>query len=229
MPTMSSPGWLIRSLADVPSDNGWLAASELEVLAGLRVAKRRSDWRLGRFTAKAAMAGWLGVAPLRLEIATAPDGAPEARLDGRPARASLSLSHRAGRALAVVGDADAAVGTDLELIEPRSQAFLSDWLTPAEQALVARAGAPGRDLVANLLWTAKEAAAKVRREGLRLDVRYAVATPDGLGCAIGEWRPLSVTWTDGGGRVTGWWRAEADWVMAVAGEPPPGAPRSLDG
>ena len=42
-----------------------------------------------------------------------------------------------------------------------------------------RAGAR-RDLVANLAWTAKEAAAKMRREGLRLDVRNAVAEPDGL-------------------------------------------------
>ena len=79
----------------------------------------------------------------------------------------------------MVGEADTALGCDLELIEPRSRAFVNDWLAPAERALVAAAGAGRRDLVANLLWTGKEAAAKVRREGLRLDVRDAVVAPDG--------------------------------------------------
>jgi 4'-phosphopantetheinyl transferase len=66
------------------------------------------------------------------------------------------------------------VGCDLELIEPRSAAFLRDWLAPSEQKLVATAPAGGRDLVPNLVWTANEAAAKVRREGLRIDVRRGV-------------------------------------------------------
>jgi 4'-phosphopantetheinyl transferase len=226
---MTSPGWLTRSLADVPADDGWLGPGEEEVLAGLTFEKRRADWRLGRYTAKAAVAAWLGVSPARVEIVAAPDGAPFARLDGRRAPTSLSLSHRAGLALAVVGEADTALGCDLELIEPRSRAFVSDWLAPTEQALVARAGASRRDLVANLLWTGKEAAAKVLREGLRLDVRGAVATPDGLDSTTTEWRRLTIAWADGSGRVVGWWRSEPGWVMAIAGDPPPGAPRALDG
>jgi 4'-phosphopantetheinyl transferase len=226
---MISPGWLTRSLADVPADDGWLGPVEAQVLAGLRVEKRRADWRLGRFAAKAAVATWLGVPSARVEIVAAPDGAPEAWIDGRRAPVSLSLSHRAGRALAAVGEADMALGCDLELIEPRSPAFLTDWLAPPEQAIVARAGADRADLTANLLWTAKEAAAKVLREGLRLDVRQAVATPDGLDSTSAGWRGLLITWADDGARVTGWWRAEPRWVMAVAAEPPPSAPRLLDG
>jgi 4'-phosphopantetheinyl transferase len=225
---MISPGWLIRSVADVPADDGWLGPGEAEVLAGLVIEKRRADWRLGRFAAKTALAAWLGVPSSRLEIAAAPDGAPEAHLDGRPAPASVSLSHRGERALAVVGEAGAALGCDLELVEPRSRAFVTDWLAPAEQALVAGSGAARRDLVANLLWTGKEAAAKVLREGLRLDVRGAVATPDGLDSTTTGWRPLTISWADGSGRIAGWWRSEPGWVMAVAGEPPPGAPQALD-
>jgi 4'-phosphopantetheinyl transferase len=225
---MTSPGWLTRSFADVPADDGWLGSGEAEVLAGLWVEKRRADWRLGRFAAKAAVAVWLGVHPAEVEIQAAPDGAPEAWLEGRPAGVCLSLSHRAGRALAVVGEAGAALGCDLEVIEPRSQAFVNDWLAPPERALVARAGGR-RDLVANLLWTVKEAAAKGRREGLRLDVRDAVADIDGLDAAIPGWRRLAVTWADGGRRAEGWWRAEPGWVMAVAGDSAPGPPRALDG
>jgi 4'-phosphopantetheinyl transferase len=144
---MTSPGWLTRSLADVPTDDGWLCAREVEVLAGLRFEKRRADWRLGRFASKGAAAIWLGVRPGRVEVAATPDGAPEAWLDGRRAPASLSLSHRAGRAVAVVGEADTALGWDLELVEPRSRAFLNDWLAPSERGLVAsraRLGDGGR-------------------------------------------------------------------------------------
>src|SRR5512133_1913220 len=64
---MTSPGWLTRSFADVPADDGWLAPGETEVLAGLRVEKRRADWRLGRFAAKAGVAVWLGVRPTQVE------------------------------------------------------------------------------------------------------------------------------------------------------------------
>lgn len=224
---MPSPGWLTRSVADLPRGDDWLGPGERRVLAGLTVDKRRSDWRLGRFCAKAAVAGWLGVAPSRLEIVAAADGAPEARLDGEPAPVALALSHRAGRALAVVGDADLRIGCDLEVVEPRSQAFLDDWLTPAERAALAGADGARRALVANLLWSAKEAAAKARREGLRLDLRDALAEADGLGSERPEWRALSVRWSDGD-VARGWWRAEPGWVMTVAGDPPPGPPRGLD-
>jgi 4'-phosphopantetheinyl transferase len=224
---MTSVRWLTRSLADVPSGDGWLSPAERRVLAGLRFEKRRGDWRLGRFAAKGAAAAWLGVPAVRVEIVAAADGAPEARLDGRAAPVSLSLSHRAERALAVVGDAGLALGCDLELVEPRSAAFTRDWLAPVEQGLVERAG-ERRDLAANLIWTAKEAAAKVRREGLRLDVRRAVVDPGELDAAAPGWRPLAVSWADGGRPTRGWWRAEPGWVMAVAGEPAPSEPAVLD-
>jgi 4'-phosphopantetheinyl transferase len=214
---MTSVGWLTRWLADVPSDDGWLGPREREVLAGLRVDKRRGDWRLGRHAAKTAVATWLGVPPSRVEVIAAPDGAPEAWLDRRRAPVSVSLSHRAGRALVVVAEAGTALGCDLEVIEPRSPAFLNDWLAPAERALVARTAGSRRDLVANLAWTAKEAAAKARREGMRLDVRDAVATPDGIGSPNLGWRRLAVRWANDGARVDGWWRAEPGWVMAVMG------------
>ncbi|MGZ6641917.1 MAG: hypothetical protein ACXVFT_08780 [Solirubrobacteraceae bacterium] len=80
------------------------------MLACLRLAKRRDDWRLGRWTAKAAVAAWLGVGAERIEVLAAADGAPDAWLDGAPVPVSLSLSHRAGRALAAVTDIPAAIG-----------------------------------------------------------------------------------------------------------------------
>ena len=194
--------WLTRSATDVPAGDAWLSAREREVQAGLRIAKRRDDWRLGRFTAKALLA------PAPVEVLAAPDGAPEAYVDGIRLACGLSLSHRAGRALAVVGEG--RVGCDLEWVEPRSRAFIEDWLAPAE-----RAWAGDDPLLVNLAWTAKEAAAKLHREGLRLDVRRAIAVP---GDGPGEWRCLTVDW--GAHQDHGWWRADDGWVMAVVSDPP---------
>jgi 4'-phosphopantetheinyl transferase len=224
---MRPPGWLIRSRADVPAGDAWLSPRERAVQARLRVARRRDDWRLGRFAAKAAVAAWLGVPSERVEVLAASDGAPEAWVDGARAPLSLSLSHRAGRALAAVAGPGGAVGCDLEVIEPRSSAFVRSWLAPAEQALVARHRGVGRARAANLVWTAKEAAAKVRREGLRLDVRAAVASVNGVATPHDGWRALRVDWTTTGAVTTGWWRSEPGWVMTIACEPPSGPPRLL--
>lgn len=220
-----APAWLPQCSADVPPGDDWLSARERAVLAGLHVEKRREDWRLGRWTAKAAVSRQLGAPPERVEILAAADGAPEAWLDGIAAPVSVSLSHRAGRAVAAVAPTPAVVGCDLELIEPRSPAFVDEWLAPAEQAQLATLAAPGRDRLANLLWCAREAAAKVRREGLRLDVRRATVELEPGG--DGEWRPFSVGWGADAPATQGWWRSEPGWVLTIAGAPAPRRPRRL--
>ncbi|HET8592164.1 MAG TPA: hypothetical protein VFL56_00745, partial [Solirubrobacterales bacterium] len=132
---MAELGWLTRALADVPRHDGWLSEREREILSTLRVAKRRADWRLGRWAAKAALAAWQGVPVAELEVLPAADGAPEALAGGAPIPVGLSLSHRGGRALAAVGSASARLGCDLEAIEVRTPAFVREWLRPAERQL----------------------------------------------------------------------------------------------
>ena len=227
---MVGPGWLSQRLVDVPSGEDWLGAHERAVLETLRVERRRADWRLGRWTAKLALGAWLALPGSRVEVLAAPDGVPEAWLDGQRLDVSISLTHRGGRSLAVIADAPAVAGCDLELIEPRSDAFIRDWLAPQEQSAVfALAPGSGRERLANLIWTAKEAAAKVRREGLRVDVRHAIVTLSDTPSASEGWRALHVRWDDGAGLLRGWWRAEPEWVMAVAADPPLGSPRELLG
>ncbi len=207
--------WLTRGLAEVPAGEAWLGPLERTALAGLVIEKRRADWRLGRCAAKAAVATFLAVDPGRVEVVAAPGGAPVPRLDGARAGVELSLSHRAGRALAVLATRGRGVGCDLELVEPRSTAFIEQWLAPAERALVRGVPSGERAWMANLIWSAKEAAAKARGEGLRLDVRRAeVALGEPSGGAD-DWRPLRVEWRDG--RSDGWFRHEPTWVMTVVG------------
>ena len=123
--------WLKQLQSDVPANDSWLAAAERDWLANLRFPKRRGDWRLGRWTAKVAIAIYLDGPTGHEELATiavlpASSGAPEVFLKGEPAPVSISLSHRDQIAMCAVAPAEAALGCDLELIEPRTSAFISD-------------------------------------------------------------------------------------------------------
>jgi 4'-phosphopantetheinyl transferase len=221
-------GWLARAAADVPPGDAWLHGAEASVQARLRVPKRRDDWRLGRWTAKRAVAAVLGCAPEEVAILAAADGAPEAFVGGRPAGVALSLSHRGGFAVAAVAPVSTRVGIDLEVVEPRSEAFVDEWYAASEQALVARTPPAQRPLVANTVWTAKEAAAKVLREGLRLNVRQVVVSlgPSDGTAARGTWHPCTVDLPDE--RIHAWWRHDGDLVVSVATDPPSGPPEALD-
>jgi 4'-phosphopantetheinyl transferase len=220
-------GWLTGTIADVPEDDRWLSDAEREILSRLRAPKRRAEWRLGRWTAKATLSAWHGVPAADVEILTSDDGAPEVMTGGKPLPGALSLSHRAGRALVVVGRGARALGCDLEAVEPRSPAFVRRWLRSDERELIAAAGADSRDLAANLLWTAKEAAAKARREGVRLDLREARVDAHRLGRSVGAWERLEVGWAEDS-QARGWWRSDPGWVMAVVSEPASaGPPRAL--
>lgn len=221
---MDPPGWLSQRIADVAPSEAWLGPDERQTLARLTIEPRRDSWRLGRWTLKAALGAWFGLPPSDFQIRPAADGAPEPWRLGRPVPVSVSLSHRAGRALAVIGAAGATVGCDLELVEPRSDAFVREWLAAGEQRLLAAAPAQ-RALLVNLLWTAKEAAAKVRREGLRLDIRAARVSFDDDGSS--SWKRVRVDLTDGSPALAGWWRSEPDWVMTVLAAPAGDPPRAL--
>jgi len=210
-------GWLEQSEADLPADDGWLSAGERARLEGLRFPKRRLDWRLGRWTAKHAVARYLtlpddSVVLAKLEIRAAPDGAPDVVFDGEPADVSMSLSHRDGRAMCAVAMPGTELGCDLELIEPRSDAFVADYFTAEEQALVAGTPVDLRPRMTTLLWSAKESALKALRQGLRLDTRcVTVELPEAE--PAGLWHALQVRGQ--GRRFDGWWSADGNFVRTV--------------
>jgi 4'-phosphopantetheinyl transferase len=228
---MNNIYWLEQSATDVPQSNDWLAKTELARLHRLRVPKRRAEWRLGRWTAKRAAAAYLNLPAdpemlAAIEIRQAATGAPEVFLGNQPADLTISLGHRAGVAACVVGAPGAVLGCDLEIAEPRSEAFIADYFTADEQELIAAASPAHRDRIAALLWSAKESALKALQEGLRLDTRSVVAQPAQLPSEDDEgdyWRPLQVRHT--GGKVFyGWWQNTGGFLrtlVAAAAPPPP--------
>jgi 4'-phosphopantetheinyl transferase len=221
---------LEQKQADVPQHDEWLSPFEAERLSQMFVRKRRDDWRLGRWTAKRAVAARAGF-PLHspvlagIEIRSAQSGAPEVFLDNQLADVTISLSHRAGTGLCAVAPAGVALGCDLELIEPHSSAFIADYFTDEEQGLIADTSESDRFRLVALLWSAKESALKALHEGLRLDTRCVSVTstdsPD-----LSRWIPLQVRHCSGE-VFEGWWRRNDHRMCTVVAEEPMEAPIAI--
>ena len=221
--------WLARGEDQLPAAADWLSAAERSRVGALRYAKRRTDFLLGRWTLKLAVASVLGwpAGPdvlARIEGRTAPGGAPRLYVDGQPANHGISLTDRAGCAVCLVAAGAVAVGCDVEIVEPRSDAFVRDYLTEAEQQLVGTAG-PARDMAANLIWSAKESALKVLGTGLRRDTRSVEVTVTELSPPQRTWSALRVR-TAEGGVFPGWWRRSGPFLLTACwpgGGAPPAA------
>lgn len=234
--------WLEQSAADVPEADNWLSAGERLRLSGMRFPKRRADWRLGRWTAKNAVAVYQGLSTqnhklAEIEIQPAPSGAPEVFFDNTRADLTISLSHRNGSAACVIASKEVLLGCDLEIVEPHSDPFIADYFTCEEQALVACT--ENKDLVSALLWSAKESALKALQLGLRVDPRSVsvelsnpqpatgVPSVTATGVAtrpqLSVWKALQVHHESG--RVfNGWWQQSGKLLRTVVSDPASPAP-----
>jgi len=220
--------WLEQTESDVPPGNEWLSGKENILIEGLHVAKRRAAWRLGRWTAKCAVAAYLKlwVPPAEIEISARPSGAPRVMLATGPAPAEISLSHRGGGAMCAVAGPDAAIGCDLEIVEAHSPAFIRDYFTDEEQREIARAPASHQQSLVAALWSAKESALKALQEGLRLDTRSVSVRLRGWADEADRWHPLQVH-CEHGEVFHGWWQRAGNVVRTMVARPEPTKPMLL--
>ncbi|MFL6202968.1 MAG: 4'-phosphopantetheinyl transferase family protein [Thermoanaerobaculia bacterium] len=220
-------GVLLAGCAEVPEDDSWLDPEEAERARSFKVPGRRLDFRLGRWTAKHAIAAWLGGCDdlSKIAVRTSTEGAPRVLVHGEPAPLEVSFSHRDGRAACAVAPAGTRLGCDLEWVEPRSEAFVQDYFVPSEIELVRLSPVEYRPLFANLIWSAKESALKALKTGLREDTRSVeVRLLEG---EEGGWNRLEVVRPASGETFHGWWRREAGWVLTVVADPEPKTPARL--
>lgn len=225
---------LINDLKDIPELNsgrlpdGLLTAEETTVYQSLKTKKRRRDWLHGRYTAKRLIQQ-----AFRAEKNRKLDDADFAILrkeTGAPALSwlngngriplSLSISHAGDLAFCAVSlDANTPLGCDVEQIVPRSDSFIADYFTTAEQALIEQAPAGQRDALVNAVWSGKEAALKALELGLRVDTRAVTCLPE-HGRAQG-WRPLTIAFDPTrlpipAPHLTGRWRIQGRYVICIA-------------
>ena len=242
--------WLEQTEADLPLENDWLSAGELSRLSGMRSAKRYADWRLGRWTAKRALAIYLRLpshpqALVDIEVRPAASGAPEVFLANKPSAITISLSHRAAVAACAIAQPGTDLGCDLEIIEPRSDAFITDYFASGEQVLIQGTSTADRARLLAMLWSGKESALKALRTGLRVDTRSVVVNP-GHSPQNGEeaghpedpsffsgaddvnnWHPLHVVY-EGGKIFRGWWQNTGDLMRTMVASPAPAQPIFLE-
>jgi 4'-phosphopantetheinyl transferase len=118
------------------------------------------------------------------------------------------------------------LGCDLEVIEPHSSAFITDYFTAEEQALIAKQPPSDRPLFPALLWSAKESVLKALRTGLRLDTRRVAIDPFEISRDIDAWQPFLAR--HAGDKVFhGWWQASGRVIRTIAAAPPPAPPIRL--
>lgn len=224
--------WLIQTHDDLPPDDDWMAASERAVLETLRFERRRTSWRLGRWTAKCALSAFLtptrgSVLPATLAVLASESGAPTPYLYDDPLPAALSISHRNGLACSAVAPSGVALGCDLEAIEPRTDRFVADYFTADEQAMVGTKPDADHAFWANLIWSAKESALKALQTGLRLDTRRVEVEVLPPIPSSAPWHPLSVQYPDQDHTFEGWYRRFERHVLTVVATPSPTLPISL--
>ena len=214
--------WLVRGESQVPVGQVWLTEREAQRAAGMRFTKRRNEYLVRRYAGKCAVAAAVGLAEDaeslgRIGVLNRMTGAPFVEVDGTALGLDISLTDRAGWAVCLVGPDLGAVGVDLEIVEPRSDGFVSDFLTPAEQAVVSAAvGADGHHAAANLIWSAKESALKVLRTGLRADTRTVevrLEDPAAVSVESAGWQRLTVA--TGDRSFPGWWRRDGVFLLTV--------------
>jgi 4'-phosphopantetheinyl transferase len=152
--------WSVR-LGGPPPDGAWAALSDAERdrAQRMRLPAVRHDFVLSHYATREILARYTATAPAALEFRLGSRGKPLAA-----GSAQFSLSHTSG--LALIAVSAAAVGVDAEMIGkiPSANGLISRCLTPAEQAVVARAD--DRTTAFLRYWTAKESYVKGLGVGL---------------------------------------------------------------
>ena len=103
------------------------------------------------------------------------------------------------------------LGCDLEIVEPRCDAFVTDYFTEVEQAFIARSSDRFRAMA--LLWSAKESALKALRTGLTVDTRSVEVRLEGTTSLA--WHSMTIQ-SSGGGVFSGLWHSQGEWIRTAA-------------
>jgi acyl transferase domain-containing protein/phosphopantetheinyl transferase len=149
---------------------------------------QRTDWLLGRLVAKDAVRAWasaergLSLAPADVEIRSDGLGRPivhcPALGDGVP---EVSITHSAGRAMAIAAPAGVPVGLDLQVLDGVSSPdVVAAAFTAEERRLLDDFPRAEHPRLSIAMWCAKEAAAKAAGTGLQgapLSWRVAALDP----------------------------------------------------
>jgi 4'-phosphopantetheinyl transferase len=221
--------WLLHNETELPQEDDWLSDREKLLLQKMKLPKRRGDWKLGRWTAKRLIRSYLKNLDrdsyhfADLEVFPAEDGSPQLFIQKKFSPLKISISHRAGAGLCAINPGNNSIGCDLEIIEERSDAFVSDYFTFEEKLKVIIAAEEDKALIANLIWSAKESALKTLHRGLKSDTRSIViqfSSP----ANHQDWNQLKARSSEFAKELYGWWKVMNGFVLTIMTDSPTAAP-----
>jgi len=211
--------WLTQKWHQVPDSIDWLHPDERKHYSQFRFEKKQHDWLLGRWTAKQILIQYFHDSDREirmddLAILPATDGAPQIFLRGNLQDEVISLSHSTGVGLCAISPPGYKLGCDLEKIEPRSPAFIQDYFTNREIAIINESEGSQIPLLANLIWSAKESVLKAIRTGLSIDTRQV-----NIDCAPGEdqgiWNEFKIELPNFEHTLYGRWQLKSGFVITM--------------
>jgi 4'-phosphopantetheinyl transferase len=224
--------WLVQSATEHRdllhgiAPPGLLHPVEQRRLAELTLSRRRSEWLIGRWTAKHLLQACLEHdlkvrLPLNvIGIYNDVRGAPVALVDcdSRMANWAISISHSQTCGFsAALPDGAIGLGVDIERIELREWRFVEDYFTSDEIERVRAAPIEQRETLIAAIWSAKESALKALRLGLTIDTRRVHCVIDPRRYSDHDWLKFDITCTPGHTEILrGWWRTWGDYVLTVA-------------
>ena len=230
--------WLLQTQSAHPdlvqgvAPSGLLSEEETTVLNNFRILKRRQDWLLGRWTAKHLLQEMIRqkqgeiVALDAIAILAGEDGAPLAQINSeaaiRDAQFTVSISHSQGSSFcAAVERPNWPLGADIERIEPRPRNFTGDFFTKEEEEFIQQSKPEFSDALVTTIWSAKEAALKAIRQGLRLDTRRVSCQIAALSRLPENWIALRFFWERQADQsqlpaLSGWWKVDGPFVLTLA-------------
>jgi 4'-phosphopantetheinyl transferase len=189
--------WMVLDEVSIPGNTNWLSPGELERYQSFRFDKRKQDWLSGRWVAKKLIFSLLetenSLSMVDITVGNHPAGDPFVTVRGEILNGSLSISHRGEKSAAAFTSIPfTSIGIDLELIEEKSEGFIEDYFTEGEtKGVMSFEKVENRDLLASLLWSAKEAMLKAHQIGLRIDTReLELEIPSGESCV--GWCPIEI-------------------------------------
>ena len=187
--------WSIVETSSIDTGTAFLSEAERSVYDTFRFDLRRTSYLAGRWTAKQVLqkAKYPQKAINEIAILNEASGKPYYVVGADRIAGVLSISHAGNWGAAAFTTDDILVGLDVEVVAPRPTAFIMDYFTPHEKALLKdRSDVYDRNVT--LIWSAKEAMLKALGLGLRLDTRQVRVVNIGTNQkgGLNAWNPLGL-------------------------------------
>jgi phosphopantetheinyl transferase len=210
---------IIRMIAGGRTAADLFGPLEWDEYSRLKIPARLAEWEASRLAVKKmikeAVPGTESLPLPSIQIQKEASGAPYVVVDGLGRLPGcLSISHSNGFVFIGYAEETTLFGVDLELVAERSKEFVLDYFTETEIEYLENCAADHKPSIITLLWSAKEAALKAARLGLRLDTRRIEITPHACFEISPFWQTASINCLELGLNFPRlFWRSEEGFIQ----------------